>query len=149
MSAYITLEDAELFVAANIISSAAWDAATDPLKTKALLVATKKIDMLNFVGEPTVAGQSLQFPRGGDATVPQQIKDATVYLALRLLDDVDPEREFENQFMSAFQYENIKSTYDRSRVAVNVTHGIPSWEAWIRIQPFLYDASAVKMTRLD
>jgi hypothetical protein len=65
MSAYITLEDAELFVAANIISSAAWDAATDPLKTKALLVATKKIDMLNFVGEPTVAGQSLQFPRGG------------------------------------------------------------------------------------
>jgi hypothetical protein len=149
MSSYVTLEEAAAYVAGNLINSLPWDSANEATRTKALNISTKKIDALNFLGDKTDSSQELQFPRGGDTEVPEAIKEATILLAVRLLDDVDPEREFENQFMSSFQYENIKSTYDRSRVAINVLHGIPSWEAWIRIQPYLYETAAVRLTRVS
>lgn len=62
-----------------------WDDASDSIKQRALNQATKYIDSFTYNGEKKVSTQDKQFPRKGQDTVPEEVKDACFILTLELL----------------------------------------------------------------
>ena len=112
-----------------------WAGATDDFKTRALIMATRAIDRLNFLGEIAEVGQVLQFPRYADDSIPTDIIRATCELALALLDDVDPEIEMENLNMTSQGHGSVRSTYDTSQPPEHILAGIVSVTAWRYLRP--------------
>lgn len=126
-----------------------WIDATETNKLAALVEATRLIDRLNFKGSKTVSTQYLQFPRSTDTSVPDSITHATYELALKLLDDYDPDLEVENLSRSLRQYDKIREEYDRSFVPEHILAGIPSIRAWSYLKPYLRDPFEVKVSRVS
>lgn len=110
-NSYITLEGANTYFG-DRLGSTTWDAATDSDKQKALIMATRYLDQLKYMGERTETTQALSFPRqflpDPDAVavyygqtlrlredylskdlIPKRIEYATCELALRLLSDTE------------------------------------------------------------
>lgn len=94
-----------------------------------------------------VDAQSLFFPREGDLVVPRDIKEACCYIALALLDGIDPELEFNNLSMTEQDYGGAKIKYDRSVPEEHVIAGIPSVSAWRLLKPYLRDPRQICLFR--
>lgn len=124
-----------------------WDVASDTDKLAALCTATEMIDVLNFLGCVTVEGQTLQFPRDGDTSIPTEIIRATALCAVTLLDGFDIEMELENLNMLSQGYANVRSSFDRSSKPSHIINGIPNAEAWRYLTPFLRDRNELEMNR--
>ena len=148
MPSYLTIIEAQTYFNTRL-HTLPWDCAIDDEKTKALAMATKIIDRLNYEGEKTDEAQVNQFPRDADIVVPQDIMDATTEIALSLLDGVDPELEFENLAMITQQYGTIKSTYDRSINQDYKMAGVPSMTAWRMLKPYLRDSQGIDLNRVS
>lgn len=146
MASYATVSEAQLYFDERLHTEA-WDDSDDTTRNKALSQATRIIDRLNFLGDKTDSAQTLQFPRDGDTTVPDDIKHATSELALALLDGVNPDLEFENLFMVSQGYSSVRSSYDRSIKPPHVLAGIPSIAAWTFLKPYLRDPTQVDFYR--
>lgn len=147
MSAYLTIVDAQDYFDERLHTEA-WDSAEDVDRDKALAMATKLIDRINYLGEKTDSSQELQFPRFSDTEVPQDILNACAEIALKLLEGFDPEMEFENLLMVSQGYANVRSTYDRSRVPEHIVAGIPSIIAWRFLKPYIRDEKTVDLYRV-
>lgn len=145
---YVTASAADAYFALRL-RTGPWDDATSDDQERALTMATKAIDQLNYVGSKADAEQTNQFPRGDDTEVPQQIKDACCEIALALLDGVDPEKEFENLFSTSNAYGGVRTTFDRTTVPQHFIAGIASAAAWRLLLPFLRDPMEVKVRRVD
>jgi len=148
MTPYLSVSAATDYFA-NRLNTDAWDDADEVDCEKALYMATDAIDRLNFLGEKADPDQENQFPRSGDTVVPQDIQDACAELALRLLDGVDPELEFENLAMVSQGYANVRSTYDRTTPPEHIVAGIPSVTAWRKIKPYLRDSRGIGLNRVN
>jgi len=148
MGAYATTEEAQTYFNSRL-NTDPWDNAIATEKTKALAMSTSIIDRLNFRGEKTSADQELQFPRGEDTVVPQDIKNACAEIALSLLDGVDPEMEFESLKMKSQVYGVIRSTYDSERAPEHTVAGVPSSIAWRFLKPYLRNAQTVDLHRVS
>ena len=148
MPSYLTIIEAQTYFNTRLHTQP-WDCAIDDEKTKALAMASKIIDRLNYEGEKTNEAQVNQFPRDADILVPQDIMDATTEIALSLLDGVDPELEFENLAMITQQYGTIKSTYDRSINQEYKMAGVPSMTAWRMLKPYLRDSQGIDLNRVS
>ncbi|HPT70886.1 MAG TPA: hypothetical protein PLE74_01230 [Candidatus Cloacimonadota bacterium] len=146
MTPYITVVDAQAYFSERLHTDA-WDDASDTDKLKALIMATRAIDKLNFIGDKADPDQELQFPRGDDENVPTAIKEATCELALRLLDDVDADMEIENTRINSNGISSIQNTYDARVVQDYVLAGIPSPTAWHLLAPYLRDSRELNITR--
>ena len=126
-----------------------WSAISSADKVKALTRATQIIDRLNFAGGVTVEGQANEFPRDGDTVVPDDIKKANSEIAYALVDDVDPDVEYENLKMISQGYANVRSTYDRQQEAQpHVLAGVPSVSAWQYLMPYLKDPRTINLNRV-
>ena len=145
---YITNVNADAYFLAQL-NTEVWTNASADDKTAALNMGTLAIDRLNYRGCKTDPDQVNQFPRDADTTVPTDIQEATADIALRLLDGVDPELEFENLTMVNQGYANVKSTYDRSTKPRHILNGIVSITAWRKILPFLRDGKTVEIHRVS
>lgn len=66
-----------------------WDNADSPIKEKALIQATRWIDMQTLKGTSTVSTQTLHFPIDSTTNVPEAIKMAVCEKALSLLKQGD------------------------------------------------------------
>lgn len=97
--AYVSLEDAEAYLDAQIAATT-WQASTDDdQKGRAIVSATRFIDRLEWQGEKSDPYQEHQFPRTGltyadgsevpSDAVPQQVLDATCELAALMIDGTD------------------------------------------------------------
>lgn len=148
MGQYATEAEAQAYMDERL-NVEPWTSASSGDRDKALMMATKIIDRLNFLGKKASDAQELQFPRADDTVVPQDVKNATSEIALALLDDVDPEMEFENLGMISQTYDNIKSTYDRSRPSEHILAGVPSMAAWRFLKPFLRDPQEIDLSRVS
>lgn len=149
MGQYATIAEAQAYFD-NRLNTEAWDDATDANKNKALGMATVTIiDRLNFRGEKTDPDQELQFPRGDDTVVPQDIKNACAEIALALLDGVDPELEFDNLRMKSQAYGVVRSTYDSDRAPEHYVAGVPSSIAWRFLKPYLRNVFTVNLDRVS
>lgn len=143
---YCNLDFANIYFL-SCLGTAPWDEATDENKEKSLLRATIVIDRLNYAGEKTDSDQRRQFPRGGDTTIPENIKFAACHIALALLDGVDPELEIANSAVTQHKIGPINTNYDRSRIADHIKAGIPSLEAWRYLYPYLRQMDSVRLVR--
>lgn len=92
-NSYLTLVEAEAYANSDI-DAAEWYTSTTDQKTRALITATRNLDMEGFVGTRTNATQALAWPRTGVPTtektyttteIPTEIKLATWQLANSLI----------------------------------------------------------------
>lgn len=147
MSSYATVEDGTTYLADRLFAGA-WDSATDADKTKALAHATKIIDTLRYKGSKAETDQLNEFPRDDDTEVPTPIVEASIEIALALLDGIDPEKEYEQLRLGSQSYGAVKSTYREN----NITHivaGVPSITAWRLMLPYLDLNFEVTLHRVD
>ena len=116
-------------------------------KTAALTEATRAINQLNFKGDKTDSTQYLEFPRGGDTTIPATITNACYEIAWKLLTGVDVDYEMELLRHSGISYEGIRETYHRGVVPEWLASGIVSARAWLLLRPYLRDPKVLTFTR--
>lgn len=94
--------------------------------------------------------QELEFPRGTDTEVPEEILIACYELAYTLLDGRDPELELENLGIVSQGYSSVRTTYSRTHVPVeHIVNGVPNALAWRYIRPFLRDPNQIKLSRVS
>jgi len=148
MSNYGTIALADAFFLERL-STEVWDNAVVADRTAALVTATKAIERLNFAGEVETLGQEFQFPRTDDTEVPQDILDATYLCALALLDGVDLELEQEMVGVNSDAYSGVRTTYDSHSRQDHIKAGIPSYEAWMILLPYLRDPLEVTLRRVS
>ena len=148
MSNYLDIDDANTYFRTRL-NSDAWDYASNSDKTAALTQATKIIDGLNYVGEVTDADQENQFPRGGDADYPVDIEEACAEIALKLLDDVDPDMENKMSNVQSNAFASVKTTYNREFVPEYLVVGVTSLTAWKLLLPYLRDARTTVVNRVN
>jgi len=146
MSNYLDIEDADAIMAERLFTET-WDSSSDTNKTKALTMATKIIDTLNYNGEKANSEQVNEFPRGDDTEIPQSILEACAEIALALLEEVDPQFEFENLAVASHAFANVTTTYARQFAQEHLVAGVPSKNAWNLLQPYLRDVRTVGLLR--
>jgi hypothetical protein len=95
-NSYLTLSEAQSY-ADRDVNNADWDSATNDQRTRALLTATRNLDLVGFVGERATTTQALAWPRKNfrttektytDTEIPAEIKQATWELANALIRDI-------------------------------------------------------------
>jgi Fe-S cluster assembly ATPase SufC len=143
---YADIDEAEEYFALRLHTDA-WDEAEEEDRTIALTMATKIIDQFNYKGEKTSESQTNEFPRGGDTVVPTEIVEACCEIALKLLDEIDPDIEIENLNKVSSAFASVKSNYDKSFIPEHLTVGVPSATAWKQISPYLRDMRSVTLVR--
>jgi len=158
MANYITVLEAQDY-ADEQLNVDAWDEAKDEDGSfwgepgtkcyKALTMATRAINRLNYAGDKTDEDQVNAFPRGDDTEVPEDIKRACFECALSFLDGIDLAIETENQTLVSQGYSNIRSTFDRSSPSPYILAGIPSAQAWLLLLPYLRDNRTVTILRTN
>jgi len=96
-NSFVTLAEANTYFE-TVPSSSTWDDKTDDQKNRALISATRWIDVLNFYGDRCSNGQALSWPRNNYhvdrveltcSAIPSDIKYATYELARALANDTD------------------------------------------------------------
>ncbi len=168
-SYYGTLQEAEDYFALRL-HERAWNAADPADRPKALWAATLIIDALNYKGyKATVytllvsspnasdeeireaeASQPLEFPRGADSLVPEDIRRASYEIAHELLDGKDPELELETLGIVSQGYGSVRTSYSRNQVPIeHIINGIPSSQAWRWLRPFLREDDAIVLSRIS
>lgn len=166
---YGTMSEATDYFALRL-HSPAWLRSNVANRPKALWAATMVIDALNFKGHKSPvytlleddadatsdeireaeATQALEFPRGADTVVPEQIRWASYEIAYALLDGKDPELELENLGITSQGYASVRTTYSRNQVPIeHIINGVPSPQAWRWLSPFLRDDDAIKLSRVS
>jgi len=145
---YVTVNEAQTYLNGRLNTNP-WDNSDDATRLKGLCMATTIIDKLNFLGTRTDTTQELQFPRGGDTEIPNDIKFAATELALALLDGVNPDLEYENLSMVSQGYSSVRSSYDRTVKPPHILAGIPSINAWTFLKPYLRDPTHIDMNRIS
>lgn len=93
-NAYVSRSDAQSYLDGRL-DVAEWTDATNVDTDRALIMATGRLDIEEFVGSPTTFTQRLQWPRGNvpdpwgsyyaSDTIPRLIEEATAELALAYL----------------------------------------------------------------
>lgn len=143
---YASLSDGNTYFSERLRSEP-WDDASAEDRNKALKMATRAIDKLNFAGDKADATQERQFPRGDDTEIPQPIMDATCELALAFLDDVDPNLELERLSRKRQGIGDLSTERDTSYAQEHIVAGIPSIQAWTLLYPFLRDPKILDVDR--
>jgi hypothetical protein len=95
-NSYITLAEAQAYADGDI-DAVEWYAASTDQRTRALITATRNLDLVGFVGTRSTTTQALAWPRKdftttektyGDDEIPAEIKLATWELAKSLVKDM-------------------------------------------------------------
>lgn len=95
-NSYLTLAEAQDYADSDM-NAADWYAATTDQRTRALITATRNLDLVGFVGTRSTTTQALAWPRTGYTTtektygadeIPDEIKRATWELANSLVRDL-------------------------------------------------------------
>lgn len=96
------------------------------------------------------ATQELEFPRGQDESVPQDIVWACYEIALALLEGFDPEDAMDRLNVVKQHYAAVGTTYDNSNNAMEyLVYGIPTARVWRWLKPYLTDERIIRLSRAD
>jgi len=144
---YATIEQANMIMSQRL-NTGIWDQSSVSDKQKALKMGTKAIDRLRYLGIKADSEQLLQFPRDGDTSPPSAIVEASVLCAVEFLGGYDSNTEQSNLFLTGQTYASVSATYDRKSVSENILAGIPSYEAWMLIYPYLQDNDTLTLVRV-
>lgn len=126
-----------------------WENASESDKGKALFEATQIIDSLNYAGDKYSSTQELEFPRGEDTEVPDNIIKACYEIAIKLLGGFTREDALSRVGITSDNWGPVKRTYDPSQTPEYYLAGVPSAEAWTLLKPFLRTNSGVRIHRVN
>lgn len=157
MTAYETVTNADTYFG-DRLHVMSWTDSTNAEKTKALAEATLRLDRLNFQGSQVAEDQELEWPRylteddetdGIVTTTPDDVKKACCELAFTLLDEINPDVEFDNLSVTNRTFSTVRTTYDRGEIPEHITAGIPSKFAWSYLKPWLAKTGSIKLSRVS
>lgn len=147
-SAYATVNEADSFLNKRIRLEK-WKESSSQDKENALIEATSWIDRLNFAGDKADADQELEFPRGTDTVVPEDIKRACILCAKEIIDGRSPERVIDSQSLTSEGSINTRNQFNRWYSLSYNRAGIASAEAWGYLQPYLRDPQEMSFSRIN
>jgi hypothetical protein len=136
MTSYITILEAADYFAA-VLDTEAWDEASTPVKEKALLAATMKVDLLNYIDDKADPAQEHAFPRTGQTEVPERVQWAVAEIALQFLDGNDGDKNFSDNAVSSEGYSSVRVNYKQDFNEVYALLGLPSKKAYDLLSPWL------------
>jgi len=94
VNSYVTVAEANTYMAASFRGADFWAALTEEQKLRALITAFRIFETIRWVGQPTEEDQDAAWPRTGTLTpdgrplpsdvVPQEIKDAQIEFAFEI-----------------------------------------------------------------
>lgn len=145
IDSYGCLHNANVYFSERL-NTAAWDAATDASKEKALKQSTRLIDHLNFDGAKTSSTQPHEFPRDESTQIPQAIEIACYEIAIQLLAGFDPDKAIEQQRLQSERFADVARGYYRT-IPEHLMYSIPSVEAWRLLLPYLRPKETVRLER--
>lgn len=126
-----------------------WDNAPIVDRNAALAMATRDIDRLDYRDAKAVSSQELEFPRGADTEVPDDIKIACCEIALALLDGVDVDAELDATRVLSDGFSGVRTTYDSRSVPEHVFAMIASPRAWRFLRPFVREPGNIRLDRVS
>lgn len=144
---YVTVEDANTFFNSRL-NTYPWDNATDPERLKALKMATRRIDRLQYLGVKLDPEQPLEFPRDFQTSVPEDVEMACCLAALAFLDGVDTDIEDHNLSTVTQAFSTARTTYDPAVRRDYLRNGIPTSEVWHLLLPYLEDPLVVQISKV-
>lgn len=124
-----------------------WFESTIEDRNKALIMATRAIDRLNFAGVKADVAQELQFPRGNDTVVPEGIELACFEIAFQYICGTTIEDEIKGFGVDSFQISGARSSMTSQYAPEHLRAGIVSAEAWMYLRPFLRDPYCFSLSR--
>jgi len=96
------------------------------------------------------ATQELEFPRGKDTVVPNEVEWACYEIALALLEGFDPEDAIDRLNVIRQAYSAVRTTYDNSSSAMEyLVYGIPTARVWRWLKKYLTDSQSIRRSRAD
>lgn len=168
MTPYVTYTYGDMYFGGRLYVDD-WVTADNISKTKALQMATERLENLNWVGvkhtlwlayqtthhlshdqiKTANAAQELAFPRGSDTTIPINIQNACCEIAIKFLaPDYDADLEFENLGGKDFSYSAVRITSDLTRSREHLLAGIPSITAWRLLRRYLADERGINLRKV-
>jgi hypothetical protein len=94
--------------------------------------------------------QPLEFPRGKDTAVPEEIEWACYEIALALLEGFDPEDAVNNTNVIRQTYAAVRTTYADDSVSQEyLVYGIPTARVWGWLKPRLVLDGLVRLSRAN
>ena len=147
MTAYVTLDECQIYFTTQRVNSSNWHYWPESERQVAINHATALIGNLNFVGEK--GDGELEFPRKGETTVPQAIKNACMEIAYSLLDGRDIELDAQSISDAATVVGPGKRQVDTRTYDAAKAHSIPSQMAWRYLLPYLNQSNTVTLSRVD
>lgn len=148
-SSYVTNNEADTYFQTERYNSDLWNQTSESNKTKLLKTATSLIENLNFIGAKADAEQELEFPRGDDTDIPEDIKIACYEIAYALLSGRDVEQDALLVDQNTASTEVGRLVVNPSIVNLAKIHNIPSAQAWNKLRPFLRNGSVITLSRID
>jgi len=147
MTPYATVSEAATYFSERLYT-AAWDSASADDKLKSLKTATRTMESLNYAGDKAVETQELQFPRGADTEIPDDVKYACAEEALALLArGADVEDPYAMGRLKRRKIGDAEDEYDTSYSSPTASVGLISHQAWRLLQPFLRDPNILDLDR--
>lgn len=148
MIGYVTLEEADLYVATHYVEDSDertyWEDLDDSDKQILLLTSYEAIDRLPFPGRKTYDSQETMFPRYPMNTIPRDIKAAQIENALVNANEAESEeaKQYERLWsagVSSYSIGNLSETVGNATYGVSATaqSGITSAKAKKLLIPFL------------
>jgi hypothetical protein len=162
-SYYGTINGANTYFTERLFTEA-WDNANGDDRLAALIQGTRVIDALNYKGvkasvydikydadddlvspAPTRdaiiaadVSQALEFPRGKDDTVPDEIEWANYEIAIALLEGFDPNTAGDELRVVKQTYASVGTTYAEDDASMEfLLYGIPNGTVWRWLYPRL------------
>lgn len=162
-SYYGTVNGANVYMTERLFTEA-WDNATADDRVAALIQGTRIIDSLNYKGVKATVydikydadgdlvspaptedeiitadqAQELEFPRGKDDSVPQEIEWSNYEMAIALLEGFDPYAAADELRVIKQTYASVGTTYaEDSEASEFLLYGIPNGMIWRWLYPRL------------
>ena len=130
------------------LGTSAWDSASSGNKDKALKQATRVLDTLNYRGAKSDEAQVREFPRNGESTIPEAIKEACCEVALALLQGNLIETMTERSAIASESVGDASVSYATPKDAVENQFGLPSPVAARLVAPWLVDPRLLRVYRV-
>jgi len=148
MTAYVTPTEADTYFESHLHTDA-WDQAITTDRVKALAMATRNIDRLDFTNQKVDVDQELEFPRGDQTEVPDDIESACCELALSILDGNDPDELLADLSVKNEGFSSVRAAYNREILPEYIINGIVSATAWRYLRPYLHANGNMRIERVS
>jgi len=118
-------------------------------------ILTAIIDKLNYKGTKYDDNQLSEFPRNftldenDNPVIPEEVRIATALIALKLLEGVQPELEFNNARVTSDSIASVKTTYNVDNTPEHMFSGVPSYDAWVELSPYLREGKDIPLVRVN